>query len=649
MLTNNGACVCLFFKNSLHFVDKTPSPTSKFEFSSLPFINQAPPFLGSAEHAQVPPHYPDYHSGGGYIADNFSLRRLPSFSDCSEEMMSFSSLPTSHFTLRPSSSDINLDESPSQFWNQSTFGYRPADSESWNWNQAGSERTHWLRKASIESISGSSRFSAPSYPNSAPSSNYGSNLTHNAHSSNNIGHNSSTQQVGSQEKSAQPSRKDVSRSSLSVTDSKTIVLTNSPTPWHLAGNKKKEAGKLLSQQQQNHRLVNSTSLPKARKSPPHTGERKEGSGEKTKRPSQEIARGDIKVNGTVSDVKPEGSVTSEGSMDSDGNSERGEGGGESVTKKGVTTAGTQSEKATKEAKDAANKGQAQSKTDQALKAGSPATSAAATGEGASQPSTGGGDGETVGTKAVQNDGGASSKEQKQVVKKPPKIVDVWSMRGPANGILSLNARGGAKKKPRLNMPDVMDASLESAVLITSQFVAKTAKKSDGGSGLTSDLLPPPLGGILIRNSSANRSGSNTPTILGSADVPTQQKLLSLGGIGAMKVTGLGSVGKLSEPLPPVTSSSNSSSTALLQQHLQDNVIAVSQGGEVKRANSISDGVGSGSHVTISQPSTSVAHHPTASAGTNGTNFFNSTKRKLSENTERGLKQALAGYAGQKFT
>lgn len=566
--------------------------------------------------------------------------------------MSFSSLPTSHFTLRPSSTDAELEQSPTQFWNQSDFGYK---NDSWNWNQPGnnnSEKMFWLKRTGSEHFSGMNGSSSrPPTPG-----NYGTNLIRSGNS-NGVKQLPVQQQVlGDQESANSASttesiKKDMSRSSLSVTDSKTIVLTNSPTPWHSAsagggggggGDRKKEMDKLLSQQQLNHKLVNNKS-----KSSHHSSEKTEkeeaSSAERRVRMSRAIGGGDAAkvVNGGgggADRAKSEEGVANSRSKTEGGGGEVGKekaviGG----SNRGVAAAAAGNKGGVTKEKGVAGGGVARDtpptnklKKESIKERKSPAASSAPlapptpASTGARSPSA-----DVSNAAGSPRDVGAEKMgvvapcggEKKEEAKKPVKVVDVWSMKGPGSGILSLNARRNAKKPLRKSENIMLGASAESALRITAQFVAKAHEVGVVG---VADIVPP-LGGILVRGALGNsRSGSSTPTILG-IDVPTQQKL---SGLGAATVSGLG---RLSE--------SNINSSSLQENKLTATTAA--KGIEVKRTKSVgADGVGV--HVTLSSQSSGgvTPHLPTVSTVTNGTNFQEifSTKK----NSERGLKQALSG-------
>ena len=516
--------------------------------------------------------------------------------------MTFSSLPTSHFTLRPSSSDTELEESP-LYWNKSHSGGRLLDSESWNWNHPNNSEMrgekNWQRLTVMENTNTST------YPHtfSAPS-NYGSNLFHGQNYSR---HNkSSGQQVLDHEDSVDSSTKDRSRSSLSVTDSKTIILTNTPAPWHTTGDKKREGNKVLANQQ-NHKLVGNVSQLKPSVLPP----------------SQLPLQGEESNTNTVSGSNLETSVSGN-KKSTNGDLERLSGGnGETQLKNGALVAKEQPGATIEQTKIKTEDTVATTTDGVDTSDIKKPTSALADCTSESSDNT---------EKRVEAD-----EKNNNVSEKSPKEVNVLSLKGPASGVLLLNVHSSAKKdkanfKKSKKNSMLTGATLESALSITSQFVEKVAKKKDDMANL--DILPH-LGGILVRSSSGSRSGSSTPTILSVNDLQTQQKWAGIGNIGAA-VSGIGA-SKLVEIQIPTTNNSP-----------QSQETTVPQGTDVKRTNFVSDGIAS--HVTSqvghvsSQNTTGVTRH-SASPGTNGTNFqelFNSTKRKLSESTERGLKQALAG-------
>lgn len=551
-------------------------------------------------------------------------------------MTTFSSLPTSHFTLRPSSSDAELEQSPTQFWNQTSFGYK-SNSEEWNWNQTGSDRESWQRKSSGEQISGISSSSTYPHPSPAPS-NFGSSIIGSTNSSRCL---SAQQQVGTtdQETSAgSTNKKEMSRSSLSVTDSKTIVLTNSPGPWRALTDKKKEMEKVLSQQ--NHKLVNNVSSKhKLRTEEEQEGKHKKprmeeggnASDAKTASSADKAEIGGASSNPTIKSERKDDATKTGVSLENSGSggdsvglgtkhaeSSQGEGGGTLSSSSAVTSAGVST----------------------GVSSSPPSTATENVSDSAAPP----------GKKDADKADESATAEPQRVPVPSPKVVDVWKMRGPSNGILAFNTHKSAKKdkvQPKKKTKNsLVGFNLESARLVTTQFAAKAVKRKEDGvsvGGLGGGDIVPPLGGILVRGATTgNRSGSSTPTVLGATvDMTTQQIFPGIGAIGAATISSLG-VGRLSAELQATPMSKKAG--AVISQPLQENMV-IAKGVEVKRTNSIgSDSVGV--HVTLSSQSSGglTAHHPTGSAGTNGTDFqeiFNS-KRKLSENSERGLKQALAG-------
>ncbi len=766
----------------------TPSPTSKVEFPALPFINPLPPSLlegPGTEHAQNPA-LEDVSEG--YTAENFSLRRLPSFSDYREDMMTFSSLPTSHFTLRPSSSEVDeMGESPTHphhHDNQSVFS-----PEAWSWSNkfsgnalAAAERALWLKKHQLELSSSSENINnpLPSFSSSASPvpSNYGSNsFFSQQHHSNGSSSSSSSSSNGRQHVAGnmQQHQQQVpvdqegrhgelgggggchgnaeearSRASLSVTNSKTIVLTNSPaSSWH--DSKKREAAtaaaaaamvaeKMLGQQ--NHKLASMAAPPPRGSGGAHhrkTTATAQSSSEEQQRDgsasektaaakslkSQEkvpTSTADSKLsNGATHSLKPASSTVGEEGPRKTSRLEEDRASLESE-KRGVAlegvNGGANDRKKTPSAEETRLKAnpKKQNQVDTGTAAAAPSPSTANPADPKSADVSGA-------PSSADTRPSSSSQQSSSSTEQPPKVdtptegrgqkpseeaaaaaVDVWTMKGPGRGLLALSVRpakkhGIAKEltaaatmavKKRKN--DVLTgASLESARFITAQFTALAAKKEEeesatGGSASSAETLPL-LGGILVRGDAATatppivgggtttpataRSGSNTPTILGPAssiaitELPSQQKLV--GGAAAAAaamatatgLTGGTACSKLGSDLSLATTAKGLSSLQKLQQEnkLGSNQVTTPLESTKRTTNSISDGHaavgGVVGHVTLAQSTVGggggggvAHHHQTASTGTNGTNFqelFSSTKRKLSENTEKGLKQALAGY------
>ena len=627
-------CVC-----SLHFKTKVPSPSSKAETPPpLDFIVPHPLSFPDAS-----PYSPDglgFHSPDAYASSEFSvLRRLPSFSDYREEMTTFSSLPTSHFTLRPSSSD-KPDESPMSYWNQSGSGSgdRYSESYSWSWNHpfTGIGNEKHLHRSSISGNGNNIRNNSTSslyQPHlfSAPP-NYGSNYRPGT-----APRQKANQQVQNDNNASNTSVKDVSRSSLSVTNSKTIVLTNTPaSSQHSAstGDKKKAAeNKGL----QNHKLIGMS------------GGQKKWSAPVTERQSKKqlqdgtnpVASAGGGGGGGASRTKSVDELKATASSGGESSDIGGGGGGQVNGMEGNEELSKTKEKATVEGVKAAVVGA------NAVKETTPG------GDERRGESGGGVGGDTAGTGSGRSSVPPApatlakpikEKSSSVVRRSPPKDpvdVDIWSVNGPGSRILSLNSSTLKEKthpKRLLKKHICVLANVESAKAITSKFGVKvTSKKSESGSlgpssvgdltmaSLSAQAQGPP--GLLLHtpSSASSRSGSSTPTILNSLDgVLAQQKLGALGTAMAASLSGV----KVTE-LP----STKSSETTLSSTNSSIG------GADMKRTstNSVPDGIVG--HVT------SQVDHVTSSVGTNGTNFqdmFNTSKRKLSESTERGLKQALAG-------
>ena len=183
--------------HSFHFLARSPSPSSNFEFQHFSLIEQPSP-----EGAP-------YHPQGGI---NIAFGGFASDSEFQDEASSFSTLPTSQFALKPSSSDVECDTgdwgSDSMDWNW-TEPVRPNSSEESGTNSQELHQRNFKRTTKVDQsppANKSLRSSTHLLSANAPA-----NTRHNAQ-----------KQV---EQPKQPA--DKSRTSLSVTDSKTIVLSNS--------------------------------------------------------------------------------------------------------------------------------------------------------------------------------------------------------------------------------------------------------------------------------------------------------------------------------------------------------------------------------------------------------------------------------------
>lgn len=559
-----------------------------------------------APHTELACQPPGVYSNRDFPA----FRRIPSLSDYREEMTTFSSLPTSYFTLKPSSSDTEPDETPMSYWNQSVASDKYLDSSSWNWNQPctgfGNEK-YWQRP----SVSSNSRNNNNSPHLSSAPANYG------GYHPNSTVKQKSNQQVHNYENASDQSVKDVSRSSLSVTDSKKIILTT-PTPsshFTPTGEKKKTDDKV--QPPLNHKLVG--------------GAHKRGLTPSVERPTRKPLP--VGTNPVV-DPRTSGACVDEVSKSKstgDAKSVASFGAGQTKGNGGLT--GGVGLEQNKKARTVASVNAVKEAASGSCSNGGVKDSSSGINGGVSTSSSVPG---ILSSTSVKERLTPSNLKHVATKEKEPAEVDVWAVNGPASLIRSLNISSKKDRilPKRLNKKGVaISATLESAKLVTSKFCSKATarKREDSGSSSSAcaaaDVplsLPPPAqgpGGVLIHASANSRSGSSTPTIIDG--MLAQQKL---GALSTVMAAGLSGV-KVTE-LP----SAKAGESAI-----------ISGGGgvvDVKRTNTNSLPDGIMGHVTSQQ-----VDHVTASVGTNGTNFqemFSSTKRKLSESTERGLKQALAG-------
>ena len=232
------SCTCtqhLCTRDRLHFQARSPSPSSKFEFQPLHFI-EPPDHNGpaGANMGRVPQPI---------SASELRLGRLPSSSDYREEALSFSSLPTSQFALKPSTSDVELSDQQHSLLTQRAFVDATLEPYSWSWVQnarlnplqVGSFwRTSDHVSSNISGNSSSANASNVPYPHpSAVPSNYhpigvpGTSVGGSGIASSSMCNQQQLNIPGSSSSSSSEPR-DISRSSLSVTNSKTIILSNAP-------------------------------------------------------------------------------------------------------------------------------------------------------------------------------------------------------------------------------------------------------------------------------------------------------------------------------------------------------------------------------------------------------------------------------------
>ena len=177
------------------------------------------------------------HAPGNYQPISTSELRLgclPSSSEYREEALSFSTLPTSQFALKPSSSDMDLsDQQHSLLVHNRSCIDALLEPYSWSWVQNARLNPLHLRRTIDHgsSTSGGGAGSSSSsggggghpHPSSAPTNYHGGTGGSSVVSSSPHHH----QPVQGSLSSANEPR-DISRSSLSVTSSKTIILSNAP-------------------------------------------------------------------------------------------------------------------------------------------------------------------------------------------------------------------------------------------------------------------------------------------------------------------------------------------------------------------------------------------------------------------------------------
>ena len=645
----------LHFMCSRHFVCKDQSSSSKSEVPSLDFI--VPQSLAFAEASPFAPDGLNYHSPNPYADSSFSLFQLlpPSVSDSREEMTTFSSLPTSHFTLKPSSSDTEMDESPMSYWNQSGSVDRGGtDSNSWSWNHPftglGNDK-QWHRSLSGNGSTSSRTSIGSFYTSHLALNNYGPGYRSTVAAAA-APRQKTNQQVQNDSHATTTSTKDVSRSSLSVTDSKTIVLTNAPASSQqqgvASGDKKKGENKGL----QNHKLNGGNGMLKKWSSLSADRTSKKPLPDGTNLPVDPRLVG-VVTGGTsgVARTKSVDELKSGAGAGSNAVGGRGSVGG-MVNGQGGTTGELDKNKEGVPGDGNSSKMQGEPEREGQVKLSNEAR------------------GGVVKARPVSDQNPAppasvTASQSKSVKSKPfitvrqsppsePVDIDIWSVSGPGNKIRSLNHSSQREKnhlKRLRKKPISTFATIESAKAVSSKFGIKIlSKRSDSGILGSSSVGDLPMGltaqnpaGVLLHSSSASsRSGSSTPTILNSIEgALAQQKLGALGtamaaGLSGVKVT-VPSAAKAGGETSIVTGANVASGSSSSASVDGTGAGAVGDQKRTTNANSISDGIVG--HVT------SQVDHVTASVGTNGTNFqemFNSSKRKLSESTERGLKQALAG-------
>ena len=219
----------LFTLFRLHFEARSPSPSSNFEYKSLAYIELPDRDNSTATNSGMG-HAPGNYQPFG--ASELRLGRLPSASEYRDEALSFSTLPTSQFVLKPSSnSAMELSEQQhSLLMQNATF-----EPYSWSWVRNVRLNPLHVRRTTDHGSSVSSGSGAGvvggnyhPHPSSAPTNYHhqisgpvGGNVA-----SSSPHHHPQQLLQGSLSSTSEP--RDISRSSLSVTSSKTIILSNAP-------------------------------------------------------------------------------------------------------------------------------------------------------------------------------------------------------------------------------------------------------------------------------------------------------------------------------------------------------------------------------------------------------------------------------------
>lgn len=504
--------------HSLHFIARSPSPSSKVEITSLPFIEHSSQSSTSSSAT-------DNHQGTvSFALGGFPFRRLHSEDDA----LSFSSLPTSQFALKPSSMDVECQEPSSFSWQKSMIGF-----EFGTFNQNDRDRSANLRQFGPSDYYNTSNYPLPS---SAPNDTGATSGNSTSITSSKGASTTMQQQVHGH---AEPV--DMSRSSLSVADSKTIILSNAPstTPSN---------DKLKQPTQQN------TTQPNTRPTSLVQGNLALQSADNSSAASvaaMGVQGGSNSVNNTASSSN----VTAQ---DSAGSASK----GASITSASATTH---------------NGSAAQERTDRKT---STALSSAETDNTTSSSSSTSAFGESTETK---------DKEAR----------NAWLMSGPESGLLQLNKpmkhRGGSEETG-VNTRHSVFATVNSALSVTTQFQQTLKKKEDL---LSSNAV------VHTHNSTVSRSGPIVPVVT-SADAAPQPHLKQ----------------------PNIVTTIGANTLKVASELSSDKVGLVD-----KRTSGIAAGQG--------LPTALVARRASTTNGTNYQEIFH-TAHRISETTERGLKQALAG-------
>ena len=229
--------IVFFIHYRLHFEARSPSPSSNFDYQTLSYIEHPDHTLPAAMGGMG-------HAPGNYqpiSASELRLGRLPSSSEYREEALSFSTLPTSQFVLKPSSLAMDVsDQQHSLLMHNRSCVDATLEPYSWSWVRNAHLNPLHLRRATDHGSSsggagggsGSTSTGVGPHPSSAPT-NYHHQIgsSGGGGSSSNVASSSPYYHHHQHAQSGLPSAnepRDISRSSLSVASSKTIILSNAP-------------------------------------------------------------------------------------------------------------------------------------------------------------------------------------------------------------------------------------------------------------------------------------------------------------------------------------------------------------------------------------------------------------------------------------
>ena len=500
------------------------------------------------------------------------------------------------------------------YWNQSVTSDKYLDSSSWNWSQPSTEsgnEKYWRRQLSSSFCSGSGSSIFPR-SSSAPDNRRG---YHPSITRSTVKHKSNQQVSSSEFASSDQGMSDVSRTSLSRADCKTIVLTNTPSSTlHLAataGEKRKMEDR--QPHHQNHKVAgmgggilkrgHSSTAERLSKKQPQVG-----SNPVLGKPSG-VCVDEMSRSRSTAEAKVETSSGSDQINDS----------------RGVCPVSVVEQ----------NKVKGRGRTAVGASDGQGGVGDASVGGGGGTDGVKGSSPDIVGACGSISSSVSSSNLLKAMKERPrpsdlkrplgSEQVNAWETNGPS----SLTCLLSVPKKRKTKTKKSSSVLLDSAKVMTSTFVVTrlpARKKDESTSSSTCAakdgfhlLSPQGPGGILIHSPANSRSGANTTTLLS-----TREGIQKLGALGPGIMAGLSGV-KVELPSTKTTAGDSA-------------VTSGSVAMDIKRTNvsTLPDGIVG--HVT------SQVDHVTASMGTNGTSSFDpTTNNRVPELPDRGgLKNALTG-------